>query len=382
MRLIKCSTLKLKEFFEPDIPPYAILSHTWGQDEVTFKDFTRNRWRHKKGAQKILELCHLALTDKLEYAWIDTCCIDKLSSAELTEAINSMFRWYKSSTYCYVYLSDFRGLSRDSYTTFTDSRWFTRGWTLQELIAPRVIRFYDRNWSYYKSMGDIPAQSNEGLIEAISKKTKVPKKILTKQSLLSGVPVAQIMSWASERQTKRQEDLAYCLLGLFDIHLPLIYGEGTRAFIRLQEEIIREKNDLTIFAWQQPTNTHYRGMLAHSPNEFRNGANIVRLFSRVDTTSDFMMTNKGLKIGISDARADQLWLPLDCYYGDGEEFFKDRDQSKSTLAISLRIGRSGIYMRESLALGFYSRAFEARNQIYVFKDINFLKKPLLAPEIE
>lgn len=378
MRLINGTTLQLEEFFEPEIPRYAILSHTWEKEEVTFKEFTATKhrrkkeaWRYKNGAQKILRLCKEALAYGLQYAWVDTCCIDKCSSSELTEAINSMFRWYQSCVYCYVYLSDFDSKSGDLSTNFTNSRWFTRGWTLQEMIAPPVVRFYDCNWQYYGSINEYRVHSDVRLVELISSKTGVPKGILIKRYSLDIVPVAQKMSWAAHRQTTRQEDLAYCLMGLFNIHLPLIYGEGISAFIRLQEEIIRERNDLTIFAWEAATDTHYRGILATSPREFQNASNIVRLHSRTNRAPEFAMTNKGLKIELDQGGADELLLPLDCCTCKGEVFTMDRSQAKSTLAISLRMGDGGIYMRDRLSEleEVPNDNYKAYDQIYIFKNV-------------
>jgi hypothetical protein len=382
MRLIHCSTLRLEEFFEPKIPPYAILSHTWDIDEVTFNDFAiMNHWRHKKGAQKILKLCEKAQTHTLEYAWIDTCCIDKCSSAELTEAINSMFRWYKLATYCYVYLSDFDSKSQNASTTFTDSRWFTRGWTLQEMLAPQVVHFHDCNWEYYGSIHDFRVDSDPGLASLISKKTGVPTGVLTKYKLLEAVPVAQKMSWAAHRQTTRQEDEAYCLIGLFNINLPLIYGEGTKAFIRLQEEIIKDKDDLTIFAWEPMTDIHFRGILATSPKEFRNATNIIRITSSINTTPEFTITNKGLRIEISQSRTPQLFLPLNCCYGDGERSSISSRQAKSTLAVSIAsIGFRGVYMRDRLSIveNWSHEKFGAHTHIYIVKNITMPKPAKLA----
>ncbi|KAF2029556.1 HET-domain-containing protein [Setomelanomma holmii] len=146
MRLINCSTLQLEEYFGDKVPRYAILSHTWGDEEVTFADFTHDQAgaRKKKGYGKISHTCRQALQDGLHYAWVDTCCIDKTSSAELSEAINSMFAWYAYSCVCYVYLADVA--AADFHTKSHRSRWVTRGWTLQELLAPSDLMFYDTIW--------------------------------------------------------------------------------------------------------------------------------------------------------------------------------------------------------------------------------------------
>jgi hypothetical protein len=154
MRLIKCSDKSFEEYTGQQHPAYAILSHTWDAEEVTFRDFYQKNPRKSSGSrQKVLDCCERALKDDLAYLWVDTCCIDKSSSAELSEAINSMFTWYADSTRCYVYLNDFD--TKDRSSDLTKCRWFTRGWTLQELIAPVDCRFYDKYWRYIGSKSEL-----------------------------------------------------------------------------------------------------------------------------------------------------------------------------------------------------------------------------------
>lgn len=246
MRLINIETLKLEEFFAKPVPPYAILSHTWGidEDEVSFRDFKRGGFE-KGGTQptKLIGCCTQTKKDGLRYVWIDTCCIDKASSAELNEAINSMFQWYTNAAFCYVYLSDVpkNDNPRDPKSAFISSRWFTRGWTLQELLAPNNVHFYDSTWSFLGTRGKLSA-----VVETI---TGIPRPFLLRTDLRKA-SVAQRMSWAARRVTKRKEDIAYCLLGIFGVMMPLIYGEGDRAFRRLQEEIVKHsQNDDSILAW-------------------------------------------------------------------------------------------------------------------------------------
>ncbi|KAH5201871.1 hypothetical protein HBH77_125900 [Parastagonospora nodorum] len=241
-------TLRLAEFLGKEVPPYAILSHTWGNDdeEVTYKDIVKGRARGKKSYIKIQFCMDQATRDKIKYSWIDTCCIDKTSSAELTEAINSMFRWYRNAALCYVYLSDvsistndesFRGdlLSPTLWTlTCQHSKWFTRGWTLQELIAAASLRFYSTEG---KQLGE-----KHALAQELNKITGISVDVL-QGGPMSHLTFDERMSWAAERKTKREEDLAYALLGIFDIHMPLIYGEGQeKAFSRLRRAI-RESID-------------------------------------------------------------------------------------------------------------------------------------------
>jgi hypothetical protein len=244
MRLLKPENmeLELQEFFDHQIPRYAILSHRWEQDELSYQDLQAQRNRGGAGFTKVQKCCEKASTDGYEWLWVDTCCIDKSSSAELSEAINAMFRWYKASARCYAYLSDVAGTedrpNRLQWPSFKESVWFTRGWTLQELIAPSDVLFLDSTWREIGTRTELMAD-----IIAV---TGIPGPAFTSLRYYS---VAQIMSWASMRRTSRVEDLAYCLLGLFDVGMPLLYGEGERAFRRLQEEIMRISDDESIFVW-------------------------------------------------------------------------------------------------------------------------------------
>jgi hypothetical protein len=231
-----------KNFVSNDIiPPYAILSHTWGADttEVTFEDLTNGTGKDKLGYEKIRFCGEQAGQDDLEYFWADTCCINKADFTELSEAINSMFRWYRDATKCYVYLSDVSTNDHDQVdpflqswqSAFKKSRWFTRGWTLQELIAPPSVEFFCSNG---KRLGD-----KKSLERQLHDITGIPVPAL-QGTPLSAFSVNERMSWAENRETMREEDKAYSLLGIFDIHMPLIYGEGTKnAFSRLLEELYK-----------------------------------------------------------------------------------------------------------------------------------------------
>ncbi|KAK2043744.1 HET-domain-containing protein [Colletotrichum somersetense] len=243
MRLLNADTLQLREFYNRYVPAYAILSHTWEDEEVTLQDLTDPASATKQGFSKVRACCAQAMRDGYEWVWVDTCCIDKTSSAELSEAINSMFRWYHQSSVCYVYLGDLpqqRPGDLDA-DRFTISKWFTRGWTLQELIAPDHVEFYDQEWN------DIGTKLSLG--DLIHKATGIRRDMLSGHLPLALASVAERMSWASTRKTSRLEDMAYCLLGIFDIHMPLLYGEGSRAFNRLQQEILRMTEDLSILLW-------------------------------------------------------------------------------------------------------------------------------------
>ena len=232
--------LSLVEKHDGEIPPYAILSHTWGADgeEFTFKDLMEGTGKNKLGYRKI-EFCGAqAARDGLHHFWVDTCCIDKSSSSELMEAINSMFRWYQNSAKCYVFLADVStsrpvtNILASSATweaAFQGSRWFGRGWTLQELIAPASVEFF--------SCDGTGLGSKRSLEQQIHHRTGIPITILQGESL-DTVDVEERFSWARNRSTERQEDGAYCLLGIFNVRMWLDYGEGKeRAFERLRKKI-------------------------------------------------------------------------------------------------------------------------------------------------
>lgn len=234
MRLLKINsdnTFSLIEAPEKKVPAYAILSHTWEADdqETTFQDLKHGVGESKTGYRKIRFCGEQAKQDGLQYFWVDSCCIDKSSSAELTQAVNSMFRWYRDAAKCYVYLSDVPTSDADLHT-FCRSRWFTRGWTLQELLAPRSVEFFSQEGGL---LGN-----KQSLEQQIQEVTSIPTLALQQSGRLFQFSVEERMSWAAKRETTIDEDQVYCLLGLFDVHLPLIYGEGKEhAFRRLRKEI-------------------------------------------------------------------------------------------------------------------------------------------------
>jgi Ankyrin repeats (3 copies)/Heterokaryon incompatibility protein (HET)/NACHT domain len=244
MRLLKSidgGEFSLTEDLHDNISPYVILSHTWGVDteEVTFRDLTDGTGKDKAGYDKIRFCVKQARRDGIQHFWVDTCCIDKANNSELAEAITSMFRWYQKAAICYVYLSDVSTNSHDQvgsslqswHSAFRKSRWFTRGWTLQELIAPQSIVFFCSNGN---RLGD--KKSLERLLHEI---TGIAVSALQGISL-SAFRVEERMSWAENRETKRAEDKAYSLLGLFDISMPVLYGEGEKkALGRLREEVYK-----------------------------------------------------------------------------------------------------------------------------------------------
>ena len=281
MRLLDTATITLHEFHGDSIPAYAILSHTWGEEEVSYQLLSTPEAKSLAGYAKIVSFCKLATAQGWKYGWVDTCCIDKTSSAELSEAINSMWRWYANSGVCIAFLADF---SESSYDSLHNSRWFTRGWTLQELLAPAKVVFYD---CYWNELGD-----KSSLAVEICNTTGISFLHLRKPGTAS---IAAKMSWMSRRQTTRLEDIAYSLLGLFDVYMPLIYGEGSNAFIRLQQEIVKSSNDETIFAWTDENLTE-AGMLALSPAAFQNSSDVVTFQHLGIRQRPYSVTNFGLEI--------------------------------------------------------------------------------------
>lgn len=277
MRLIDTSTLQfISNDTGDDVPPYAILSHTWSSREVLFRDFLEPEHHLITAFSKIEASCALARKDGFQYIWVDTCCIDKSSSAELSEAVNSMYTYYKNAEVCYVYLSDVhRNLGENGWNNFTEwaesdidmverSRWFTRGWTLQELLAPKRVVFYDRDWV---KIGD-----KHSLADLINQATNIQLEYLWAPWEAS---VAQKMSWAARRRTTRGEDMAYCLMGLFDVNMPLLYGEGEeKAFLRLQREICRISTDDSLLAWTYDRSLT-SGLFAASPANFVYSGDII-----------------------------------------------------------------------------------------------------------
>jgi hypothetical protein len=243
MRLLECNNdgeFSLIEYFGDETPRYAILSHTWGAGEVTFRDLMDGTGKCKAGYGKIRFCGERAKRDGLQYFWVDTCCIDKRSSAELQEAINSMFRWYQNAAKCYVYLSDVSTRKRKACdrlsehtweSAFRSSKWFTRGWTLQELLAPGPDSV-----EFFSYEGD-RLGNKRTLEQQIHEITGIPI------TALRGTPLSQFgiddrLLWAENRQAMREEDKAYSLFGIFDIQIPLLYGEGRdKALKRLRVEI-------------------------------------------------------------------------------------------------------------------------------------------------
>lgn len=330
---------------------YAILSHCWLEepnDEVLYADirilddggrvnptdendlrrhtkyqynpnFSRRSTRDIPGYDKLKGAARQAAREDHDFIWVDTCCIDKSSSAELSEAINSMFNWYHKSNHCFAYLADVPdgpdGQDTSINSAFAKAKWWTRGWTLQELVAPFDVVFYTRGWERIgekKSLG--------GTIYAIS---GIGIDVLTHARALDDVSVARRMSWASSRKTTRTEDLAYSLMGIFSVNMPLLYGEGEKAFLRLQEEIIKSSDDESIFAWVDPLaqDDEPRGLLASSPAHFSKSSEII-FYQDFENREPYVMGNRGLSITLHLSRCEdgKIAAALHCpvaHTGDG-----------------------------------------------------------------
>ena len=352
--------VKVLEFSDDEVAEYAILSHRWIEQEVDYNEVVelakmdegRSEIRRRDGHRKILQSCERSMKDGYRWLWVDTCCIDKRSSAELSEAINPMYRWYENSSICYAYLHDVYG---SSFPTAGDAEskgwpeWFSRGWTLQEMIAPRDVQFFNRDWH--------PIGDKRTLAPILEDITRVPQHIL-KEGLSSNRPcVAQIMSWAANRTTTRVEDRAYSLMGLLDVNMPMLYGEGKKAFHRLQLEIIRTSNDQSIFAWGCTEREVRTGsILADDPSFFWH-CNMMELMNQDefieslkrripeeelpsiedDRFGTFPITNRGI----------QIWLFL-CPYDGSESIFRALLQclsrpSDPPVAIDLALWESNYY---------------------------------------
>ena len=256
MWLLNTKTLELRNFPNTPRNRYAILSHVWeaGDTEYSFQsikalyekyhDFEEGPLPY--APEKVRHFCNLAAEEGYEWVWFDTCCIDKTSSSELSEAINSMYPWYEAASVCYAYLYDVPD-EDDPFepgSAFRNSRYHARGWTLQELLTSKHVIFLSASWSFLGT--------KTILVTPLVERTGIDRDVLlwTDMTWKEVTSVAQRMSWAAHRVTTRSEDRAYSLMGIFGVSMPVIYGEGgERAFLRLQKEIISLCRDQTIFAW-------------------------------------------------------------------------------------------------------------------------------------
>ncbi|KAI2784552.1 heterokaryon incompatibility protein-domain-containing protein [Daldinia loculata] len=306
MWLLNTEKLTLEYLNEAQVKglSYAILSHTWGSDEILFHELRGDQeaLQGRAGWAKMARFCKTALAYGFGYAWMDTCCIDKRNSADLSEAINSTYKYYYDSAVCFIYLEDVHkyadeasnSLGRAEVTRdqllarLRTTRWATRGWTLQECIAPERRCFLASDWS--------EIQDGDDLLDALAESTRIDKDLLKDRDLLRNFCIAERMKWASGRQTTRTEDVAYCLMGIFKVNMPVLYGEGAKnAFKRLQREIMQSSFDMTIFVWHG--NYESSGLLAQSPSDFADTPPL-GLWAPWDL-SPFSMTNIGLSISLN-----------------------------------------------------------------------------------
>ncbi|KAK2605868.1 hypothetical protein QQS21_003708 [Conoideocrella luteorostrata] len=302
MRLLNTTTLQL-ELFTSSPPPYAVLSHRWQQhEEVTFQALQQHdSIRQLRGYDKLQASAGVARASGYSYIWLDTCCIDKTSSAELSEAINSMFSWYQAAEVCLAYLWDV-----DTVDDLQLSEWFRRGWTLQELVAPKSVQFFNREWRVLGSKAQL-----KSLLSSI---TGLSEAVLAGAVRLDAVPACNKLSWAACRDTTRPEDMAYSLMGLLNVNMPLLYGEGSqRAFRRLQEEFVRASDDESIFAWtveeadtddndadERERDKAYWGLLAPSPRCFKCSSELtIPRFKAYRYGQPTEITNHGLRIALA-----------------------------------------------------------------------------------
>lgn len=379
MWLLNVNTLELEEFFGEKTPRYAILSHTWGQGEVSFVEWQQlqthqdhdpatKALKEKRGYRKIINTCDFVRNSKLfrlEHVWIDTVCIDKRSSAELSEAINSMFQWYKNSRLCVVYMDDVQISSNDlrdyhfpleessgtasaelpatTRERFLRSRWFTRGWTLQELLAPKKLLYVSHDWT--------PIGTQEALISYVSDASRVPIKILRGEQHLNEISVAKRMSWASSRETTRLEDAAYCLMGIFDVNMPLLYGEGSKAFRRLQMEIIKESDDHSLFTWDAKG----RGSIfAPSPQAFKlDGYDIARAIDLASERRPYYLSNVGLFLTLPLIKTADEQISIAVLNCIAKRSQPGRNQRRFHLILR-KLGTNRYHALGAIPLGFWS----------------------------
>ena len=281
---------------------FAIFSHRWLQEGEPLLYAVDSRRPFTRGYDKLVNFCQRAAQFGCRLAWSDTCCIDKTSSAELDEAIRSMFRWYRLAHVCVVHLSDATSISFDE---LEKDVWFTRGWTLQELLAPTRMKFYGKGWKELTDMDN--DKDHDALMERVSRITNIPINDLRRFQPGTN-RIRERMSWASRRMTTRTEDIAYSLIGIFDVNLPIAYGEGTWAFHRLMEVIIHRCDEWGIFAWAGSPSTHHSrtSAIPQSPACYHliNVESFPDETERVHGDTMFTLSRQGLQLCVMVAIGD------------------------------------------------------------------------------
>ena len=245
MRLLNVHTLEFSKDLADNIPRYAIASHRWfGEAEVSLKDVLKKRNTHKAGYEKVQGFVeHVKVhMPHVEWLWIDTCCIDQKHGSELSEAINSMFKWYANAEVCLAYLADVERV--DDLESFKKSEWFRRGWTLQELLAPWTVVFLTKRWEVIGHKGKTGRSktgtelcSGPSLTASIVAASGLPERVLNDFEQSGDFTIEEKLNWTTGRKTTKEEDMWYCLLGIFNVSMPIIYGErAEHAKRRLLEE--------------------------------------------------------------------------------------------------------------------------------------------------
>jgi hypothetical protein len=274
-------------YYPPDHVKYAILSHRWLDEGEPTYEAMENCKATGPGYEKLKSFCNHARHYGMEFAWSDTCCIDKSSSTELDESIRSMFRWYRNSTVCIVYLGQ-----SEKVNDILHDEWTTRGWTLQELLAPYRIKFFNKYWvPLVGGENDIKWEETE-LSKTLERATGVPHDALRRKFKPSPSKVDERMTWAARRKTTRAEDVAYSLMGVFDVSLQIAYGEGgDRAFCRLIE-VIMQAGDPSVLNWTGEAAVHHTSRaIPRSPQSF-----VHRNMGLASGKLEMTMTSLGLRV--------------------------------------------------------------------------------------
>lgn len=317
-RLVNASTHAL-ESFTSEGPPYAILSHVWGSEEVCLQDWQLGVKQDSEGHQKVLGTCELALQDGIDYVWVDTCCIDKTNHFELSQAINSMCAWYRDAEVCYVLLSDLdvqveersaqqanhgctqedqdpdadsgtHRMSSAEEATFVDSRYFKRGWTLQEMLAAKVVQFFAADGTY---LGNL-----RNLANVVWAATGIDTLLLNGMKSLDDCSIPEKVSWAAGRSTTKVGDRAYSLLRLLEVSMDLCYGDGIQEFVRLQKEILEQAQGIQVLAWDRTAKSKRKMLLADRPDDFR-GCSWSTLERSSASGAEVWSTSIGLRESVS-----------------------------------------------------------------------------------
>lgn len=232
MRLLNVHSLEFEEH-HPPIPPYAIASHRWKRStEASIEDVRTKSNTEQVGYKKVEDFAEYVRSrvTYVQWLWIDTCCIDQKSSQEVSEAINSMFEWYRNAEVCLAYLADVE--TTTNAEDFRRSEWFGRGWTLQELLAPRTVVFLSKDWRVIGHKGTgrgksgIELDSGPSLDDDVVARTRIPNIVVKDFERSEDFDVGEKLEWIAGRETTRAEDMSYSLLGIFDIGMNVRYGEG------------------------------------------------------------------------------------------------------------------------------------------------------------